>query len=80
MATGLLNIVIHLFVLRFNDTSTLMGHLVSSPRKREKREEIVEEIKEKDREETEEIKHSPSTLTCYKDSRTCPTVSQNAQL
>ena len=31
---------------------TLMGHFVSSPREREKRvEEIVEEMKEKDREE-----------------------------
>ena len=47
-------------------------------------EEIVEEMKERDREErnrneseeTEEIKYSPSTLTCYKDSRPCPTVSQ----
>ena len=47
-------------------------------------EEIVEEIKARDREErnrneseeTEEIKYSPSTLTCYKDSRPCPTVSQ----
>ena len=44
-------------------------------------EEIVEEMKERNREErgtgieeTEEI--SPSTLTCYKDSRPCPTVSQ----
>ena len=28
-----------------------MGHFVSSPREREKREEIVDEIKERDREE-----------------------------
>ena len=28
-------------------------------------------------EETEEIKTFPSTLTCYKDSRPCPTVSQS---
>ena len=27
-------------------------------------------------EDTEEIKHSPSTHTCCKDSRPCPTVSQ----
>ena len=27
-------------------------------------------------EETEEIKTFPSTLTCYKDSKPCPTVSQ----
>ena len=39
-------------MLRFNDTSTLMGHFVSSPRKREKKtEEIAEEMKERDREE-----------------------------
>ena len=50
----------------------------------EKGRKVVEEIKERDREErnwneseeTEEIKYSPSTLTCYKDSRPCPTVSQ----
>ena len=36
----------------FNDTSTLVGHFVSSPRAREKREEeIVEEMKERDRKE-----------------------------
>ena len=47
-------------------------------------EEMVEEMKERDREErnrneseeTEEIKTSPSTLTCCKDSRPCPAVSQ----
>ena len=47
-------------------------------------EEIVEEIKERQgrnrngtvSEETEEKKHSPSTLTCYKDSRPCPTGSK----
>ena len=37
--------------LGFNDTSTLVGHFVSSPREREKREETVEEIKERNREE-----------------------------
>ena len=46
---------------------------------------IVEEMKERDREErrnrneskeTEEIKNSPSTLTCYKNNRPSPTVSQ----
>ena len=50
-----------------------------------KTEEIVEEMKDRDREEretemkveeTEGIKHSPSILTCYEDSRPCPTVSQ----
>ena len=40
-----------LIVLGFNDTSTLVGHFVSSPREREKREEIAEEMKERDREE-----------------------------
>ena len=47
-------------MLGFNDTSTLEGHFVSSPREREKRdrresrgeiEERVEEMKERDREE-----------------------------
>ena len=55
-----------LIVLGFNDTSTLVGHFVSSPRKREI-EEIAEEMKERDRgeeemndsEETEEIKTFP---------------------
>ena len=42
-----------LTVLGFNDTSTLEGHFVSSPREREKKEieERVEEMKERDREE-----------------------------
>ena len=46
---------------------------------RKETEEIVEKMKERNRnesEETEEIKTFPSTLTCYKDSRPCPTVSQ----
>ena len=38
-------------MLGFNDTSTLEGHFVSSPREREKKEERVEEMKERDREE-----------------------------
>ena len=38
-----------LIVLGFNDTSTLVGHFVSSPREREKIEEIVETMKERDR-------------------------------
>ena len=63
-----------------------MGHFVSSPRERKREiEEIVEEMKERDRRErkmnesegTEEIKkHFPCTLTCCKDSRPSPTVSQ----
>ena len=40
-----------LIVLGFNDTSTLVGHFVLSPREMEKREEIVEEMKERDRAE-----------------------------
>ena len=48
-------------------------------------EERVEEMKERDREERgtgmkvkkqKKLKYSPSTLTHYKDSRSCPTVSQ----
>ena len=50
-------------------------------------EEMVEEMKERDREEIgtwmkvkkkggRKKKHSPFTFTCYKDSRPCPTVSQ----
>ena len=63
-----------------------MGHFVSSPREREKEiEEIAEEMKEGDKQERgtgmkvkkqKKYKHSPSTLTYYKDSRPCPTVSQ----
>ena len=64
-----------------------MGHSVLSPREREKkdrrrdsrgdeREGQGRKRNRNESEETEEIKHSPSTLTCYKDSRPCPTVSQ----
>ena len=73
-------------VLGFNDTSTLVGHFVSSPREREKRDRRESRIDERERqgrkrnrnesEETEEkkhTKHSPSTLTCYKDNRPFPT-------
>ena len=57
-----------LIVLGFNDTSTLVGHFVSSPREREK----TEEMKERDREERgtgmkvkkqKKSKHLPSTFT-----------------
>ena len=42
----------HAFVLGLNDTSTLVGHFVSSLREREKRyRETVEEMKERAREE-----------------------------
>ena len=63
-----------------------MGHFVSPPREREKKDK--RDIRGDEREgqgrkrnrnkseEKEEIKHSPSTLTCYKDSWPCPTVIQ----
>ena len=65
----------------------LVGHFVSSPGERGKKiEEIVEQMKEWDRKERgtgmkvkkqkKYKKHSPSTLTCYKDSRPCQIVSQ----
>ena len=38
-------------MLGFNNMSTLEGHFVSTPREWEKREEIVEEMKERNREE-----------------------------
>ena len=63
-----------------------MGHFESFPRERRKEiEEIVEEMKARDREERgtgmkvkrrNKQKHFPSTLTRYKDSRPCPNVSQ----
>ena len=75
-----------LIVLGFNDTSTLVGHFVSFPREKEKRDRRDSRRDEREAqgrkrnrnesEETEEIKNFPSTLTCYKDSRPCPTVSQ----
>ena len=73
-------------MLGFNDTSIIVGQLLSSPREKEKRDSrdtrgYVREgqwrkRKMNESEETEEIKTSPSTLTCYKDSRPCPTVCQ----
>ena len=63
-----------------------MGHFVSSPGEREKRARSDSRRDERDEqgrksnknesEETEEIKHSLSALTCYKDSRQCPTLNQ----
>ena len=71
-------------MLGFNDTSTLVGHFVSSPREREKRDRRDSRGDEREgqgskrnrneREETEEIKPFPSTLTCYKDRKPCPTI------
>ena len=61
----------------------ILCHLPEKGRK--EIEEIVVEMKERDREERgigmkvkkqKKYKHSPSTLTCYKDTRPCPTVSQ----
>ena len=59
----------NLIVLGFNDTSTLMGHFVSSPREREKRDRRDSRRDERERQgrkrnrneskETEEIKTSP---------------------
>ena len=78
--------LLRLIVLGFNDTSTLVGHFVSSLRKKEKRDrrdsrrdEREEQGRQRNRnesKETEEIKTFPLTLTCYKDSRPCPTVRQ----
>ena len=74
-----------LFVLGCNDTSTLVGHFLSSPREREKRDvrdyynrgDVKEDQgKKRNRNESEETKTFPSTLTCYKDSRPYPSVSQ----
>ena len=71
-------------VLGFKDTSTFVGHFVSSPREREKRDSRDEREGQgrkryrNESEETDDIKtFPPSTLTCYKDSRPCPTVSQH---
>ena len=56
-------------VLGFNDTSTLVGHFVSSPRERDKRDRRRDEREERgrkwnrnEREETEEIKTFPLYL------------------
>ena len=76
-----------MILLGFNDTSIFVGHFVSSPREREKRDrrdsrgdEREGQGRQRNRnesEETEEIK----TFLLYpnllqKDSRPCPTVSQ----
>ena len=72
----------------YMDMTTLVGHFVSSSREREKRDRRISRWDEREgrgtgrkrnrneSEETEERKISLSTLTCYKDSRPCPTVSQ----
>ena len=73
-------------MLGFNDTSTFVGHFVSSPREREKKDRRDSrgdgrkgqgrKRNRNEREETEEIKTFPSILTCCKDSKPCPAVSQ----
>ena len=74
-------------MLGFNDMSTLVGHFVSSPREREKRDrrnsrgdEREEQGRKRTRnesEETEEIKTFPLYQNIgYKDSWPCPTISQ----
>ena len=75
-----------LIVLGFNDTSTLVDHFVSSPRGREKRDRRDSgrggrdgqgrKRNRNESEETEEIETYPITITCYKDSRPCPSVSK----
>ena len=76
-----------LIVLGFNIMPTLMGLFMLSYREREKRDKRDRGDKRwgqgrkrnrNESEETEEIKkkHFPSTLTCYKDIKPCPTVSQ----
>ena len=58
-------------MLGFYDMSTLVSHFELSPREREKRDSRGDEREGQGRrrnknesEETEEIKYSPSTLTC----------------
>ena len=68
-----------LIVLGFNDMSTLEGHFVSDKGSKEI-EKIEEEMKvregKKEEQEWKRTEYSPSTLTSYKDSRPCPSVSQ----
>ena len=71
-----------LIELGFNDTSTLVDHFVASPKDRresrgDERERQGRKRNRNESEETEEMKTFPSTLTCYKNSRSCPTVSQS---
>ena len=81
------NLLMRIFLFGFNDTSTLVGHLchLQKKKKKRKRKLIVEEMKERVRKErgtrmkAKKLKKSkpfPLSLTCYKDSRPCPTASQ----
>ena len=69
-------------VLGFSDVSTLVNHFVSSFREREKRDKGHEregqgrKRNRNEREETEKIKTFLPTLTGYKVSRPCSSVSQ----
>ena len=70
-------------MLGFNDKSGLVGHFVSSPREREKRDSRGDEREGQERkrkinesEETEEIKTFSLYPYLTKDSRPCQTVSQ----
>ena len=45
----------HCIELGFNDTSTLVGHFVSSPREQEKRDEREGQGRKRNRNESEEI-------------------------
>ena len=70
-------------MLVFNDTSTLVGHHVSSPREREKRDSrgVKREGQGRMRnrnesEETEETKHPPLPLPTTRTAGLAPTVSQ----
>ena len=61
-------------------TSTLVGHFVLPPREWEKKDgrgdEIERQGRKRNRNEREEIKAFPSSLTCYKNSKPWPIVSQ----
>ena len=68
-------------LLGFNDTSVLVGHFVSSPREREKRDRRGDEREEQGRKKNElkwrnrRNKNIPSLpLPAAKNSRPCPTV------
>ena len=66
---------ISLIVLGFNDTSTLVGHFVSSPREREKRDRRDNRWDEREgKGRKREMKENEGTEG--KDSSPCPTVSQ----
>ena len=73
-------------MLGLNDTSTLVGHFVLSPKEREERdrrdsrrderEEQGRKMNRNESKETEEIKTFPLYSYCNKDSRPCQTVSE----